>query len=108
METAIIKVSSKGQIVIPAELRRIMGITEGDELYVFGKEDALVIKKIEKKILEKEFEEIVKPIQAKMQRSGITREDVEDEIQAYRREKRKKHESGSPNLTFQSLARPNS
>ena len=95
METAIIKVSSKGQIVIPAELRRIMGITEGDELYVFGKEDALVIKKIEKKILEKEFEEIVKPIHAKMQKSGITRKDVEKEIQAYSREKRKKHESGS-------------
>lgn len=95
METAIIKVSSKGQIVIPAELRRIMGITEGDELYVFGKEDALVLKKIEKKILEKEFDDIVRPIQAKINKLGITRDDVEKEIQAYRREKRKKHESGS-------------
>ncbi|MCK4266019.1 MAG: AbrB/MazE/SpoVT family DNA-binding domain-containing protein [Thermoplasmata archaeon] len=95
METAIIKVSSKGQVVIPAELRRLMGITEGDELYVFGKDDALVLKKIDKKILEKEFEEIVKPIRAKAKKLGITRKDVEREILAYRREKRKKHESGS-------------
>ena len=95
METAIIKVSSKGQVVIPAELRRIMGIAEGDELYVFGKEDALVLKKIEKKSLEKEFDDIVRPIQAKIKKLGITREDVEKEIQAYRREKMKKHESGS-------------
>lgn len=94
METAIIKVSSKGQVVIPAELRRLMGISEGDELYVFGKGDALVIKKVEKDILEKEFEEIVKPIRAKAKKLGIARKDLEKEIQAYRKE-RKKDESGS-------------
>ncbi len=94
METAIIKVSSKGQIVIPAELRRLMGISEGDELYVFGKDDALVIKKIEKDSLEKEFEEIVKPIRGKAKKLGLTRKDLEKEIKAYRKE-RKKNESGS-------------
>jgi len=95
METAIIKVSSKGQVVIPAELRRILDISEGDELYIFGKDDALVLKKIEKEDLEREFEEIVKPIRAKAKKLGLTRKDVEKEIQAHRREKRKKHESGS-------------
>ena len=95
METAIIKVSSKGQVVIPAELRRMLDISEGDELYVFGMDDALVIKKIEKESLEKEFEEIVKPIRAKAKQMGITRKDLEKEIKTHRREKRKKHESGS-------------
>ena len=94
METAIIKVSSKGQVVIPAELRRILDISEGDELYIFGKDDALVLKKIEKEDLEREFEEIVKPIRAKVKKMGITQKDVKKEIRAYRREKRK-HESGS-------------
>lgn len=95
MESAIVKVSSKGQVVIPAALRREMGLSEGDELYVFGKEDTLVLKKIQKKDLEKEFDEIVKPIRAKAKKAGITRKDVRREIQAYRREQRKKHESGS-------------
>jgi len=94
METAIIRVSSKGQVVIPAELRRILDISEGDELYVFGKDDALVMKKIEKENLEREFDEIVKPIRAKVKELGITRKDLEKEIKAHRREKRKKNESG--------------
>ena len=88
METAIIKLSSKGQIVIPAEFRRLMGISEGDELHVFGKDDALVIKKIEKDILEKEFEEIVKPIRVKVKKLGLTRKDLEKEIKAYRKERK--------------------
>ena len=95
METAIIKVSSKGQVVIPASLRRILDISEGDELYIFGQDDALVLKKIEKEDLKREFEEIVKPIRAKAKKLGITQKVVDEEIQAHRREKRKKHESGS-------------
>lgn len=94
METAIIKVSSKGQVVIPAELRRILDISEGDELYVFGKDDALVMKKIEKENLEKEFEEIVRPIRARAKELGITREDLENEIKAHRKGKGKANARG--------------
>jgi AbrB family looped-hinge helix DNA binding protein len=95
MESAIVRVSSKGQVVIPTVLRKEMGLAEGDELYVFGRDDTLVLKKIQKKDLEKEFDEIVKSIRAKAKKLKITRRDVQREIQAYRRELRKKHESGS-------------
>ena len=95
LETAIIRVSSKGQVVIPAELRRILGISEGDELYVFGKDDALVLKKIEKDDLEREFEDIVRPIRERARELGITRKDLENEIKAHRRGKGKKNARGS-------------
>ena len=95
MESAIVRVSSKGQVVIPTELRKEMGLAEGDELYAFGRDDTLVLQKIQKKDLEREFDEIVKPIRAKAKKAGITRKDVQREIRAYRRGLRKKHESGS-------------
>jgi len=93
MDSAIVKVSSKGQVVIPAPLRKEMGLDEGDELYVFGKNDTLVFKKIQKEDLEKEFDEIVKSIREKVKRSEITRKDVEREIQMYRKGHRKNNES---------------
>jgi len=43
MDVAITKMSSKGQIVIPAEMRK--GINEGDKLLVIRKDNHLIMKK---------------------------------------------------------------
>ncbi|MFQ6105738.1 MAG: AbrB/MazE/SpoVT family DNA-binding domain-containing protein [Candidatus Hydrothermarchaeaceae archaeon] len=76
MESARIRVSSKGQVVIPAFLRKLMNIKEGDEFEVFGDEESIVLKKIDKKALEKEFEEIVAPIRERIKARGVTRNDL--------------------------------
>jgi AbrB family looped-hinge helix DNA binding protein len=84
MESAKIKVSSKGQIVIPAFLRRLMNIKEGDEFEVFGSDKAIVLRKIDKEGLEKEFKEIVAPIRERVRAKGITREDLKRIIREVR------------------------
>ena len=43
MDVAITKMSSKGQIVIPLEMRK--GISEGEKLLVIRKDNTLIIKK---------------------------------------------------------------
>ena len=43
MEIAITKMSSKGQIVIPLDMRK--GIKEGDKLFIIQNEGKLIIKK---------------------------------------------------------------
>jgi len=48
METKIIKVSDKGQISIPVDMRKSIGINIGDELIVIGNENTLCIKKLKK------------------------------------------------------------
>jgi len=53
MEIAITKMSSKGQVVIPAEMRK--GLHEGDKLLVIQNKNQLIMKKatdIEKSIAE--------------------------------------------------------
>ena len=42
----IITMSSKGQIVVPKELREEMQINEGTHFVIFGKDDTLILKKI--------------------------------------------------------------
>lgn len=53
MEVAITKMSSRGQVVIPAEMRA--GLAEGDKLIVIQNKDQIILKKASK--LSKNFEE---------------------------------------------------
>lgn len=53
MDIAITKMSSKGQIVIPAEMRK--GIKEGEKLIIIKNNDQLIMKKASK--MDKQLEE---------------------------------------------------
>ena len=46
MEVAITKMSSKGQVVIPAEMRK--DIHEGEKLIIIQNKDQLIMKKVSK------------------------------------------------------------
>ena len=48
METKIIKVTDKGQISIPMEIRNSAGIAVGDELFVIRSGKRIVLEKIKK------------------------------------------------------------
>jgi len=48
METRIIKVTDKGQISIPTELRKFIGINTGDELIVIRDGETICLKKVKK------------------------------------------------------------
>lgn len=48
METKIIKVTDKGQISIPIDMRKAIGINEGDELIAMRSGNTLCLKKIKK------------------------------------------------------------
>ncbi len=48
METKIIKVTNKGQISIPIEIRKSIGISVGDELIAVRSGETLCLKKIRK------------------------------------------------------------
>ena len=56
----IITMSSKGQIVVPKELREEMKIDEGTNFAIFGKDDTLILKKIEVPKANEVFEKVHK------------------------------------------------
>ncbi len=83
MVTAITKVSSKGQIVIPKDLRERLSLKEGDTLLVYSTDSMLVIRKVTKQ--ETILSIIAKPVREKIKQLGITRKDVSKAIQRARR-----------------------
>ncbi len=89
MEVKVAKLSKKGQIVIPSQVRKEAHLEESDEFLVFGKDDMVILKKIDKEVLEKTFDEIVGPLRKKAEELDLKREDVEEIIHEYRDEKAK-------------------
>ncbi len=73
----IIKMSSKGQIVVPKELREELDIDAGTSFAIYGKNDTIILKKINIPDLKKQFEELVKYGKQHAKKLGIkTEEDV--------------------------------
>jgi AbrB family looped-hinge helix DNA binding protein len=89
MEVAITKISPNGQIVISADIRRALDIGPSDKFLVIGEGDSIILKKLKKESLKKEFEALLSEFSEKFKEMDITKEDVQKEIQKYRRSKRK-------------------
>jgi AbrB family looped-hinge helix DNA binding protein len=82
-------VSSKGQVVIPKEIRRRLGITPKTKMLVYGYRDAVILKKIEVPDVEKKLREMYRRIDRRIAKYGeLTQEEIEEEIQKYRKAKR--------------------
>ena len=85
IETSVLRISSKGQIVIPSLWRKRMNLKAGESLLAIGEGDVLLLKKIEKTVLRTEFEETVKPIRRKIRKLGITKKDVDSAVKKVRK-----------------------
>jgi AbrB family looped-hinge helix DNA binding protein len=84
----MVTISSKGQIVIPKKIMKMLGLKEQDKLLVFSKGENILFKKVKPEIYEKNIRDILMPLREKAETRGLTEEDVEKEIKAHRVRKR--------------------
>lgn len=82
MEMEMTRVSSKGQVVIPDLIRKKLGLKSGSRLLVFGEGDTIVLKKVG--LPASSAKETLTAIRKKVKSLGITRADINREIQAVR------------------------
>ena len=78
------KTSAKGQVVIPAGIRRKLKIKSGTRFAVYCKDDVVMLKKITIPTVE-EFEKITSETSKIAKERGITDKDIEDAIMEVRR-----------------------
>ncbi len=81
---ATTKLSSKGQVVIPEDVRNDLGLSEGDQFVVIGQGDAVILKVITPPKLE-EFQKLLSRARAEAKRLGIKKADVKSAIAKVRR-----------------------
>ena len=73
------KMSSKGQIVIPEEIRKKLGLKTGDKFLVMGDKDVLILKTISTPSMD-EFDELIKEARKQAKAAGMKRSDVSEAI----------------------------
>ena len=81
---ATTKLSSRGQVVIPEEIRNNLGLNEGDQFLVIGEGDAVILKTITPPKLE-EFQELLSQARAEARRAGVKKADLKSAISKVRR-----------------------
>ncbi len=90
-EPEIAVVGTKGQIVIPQQLRRELRITPKTRLAVYRKGDKLVVTRLRAPPLGEELKDLFKEIDKQYKgKKKPTEKEILEEIRAYRREKRAK------------------
>jgi AbrB family looped-hinge helix DNA binding protein len=72
VEASTTKISSKGQVVIPANVRKAANIKKGQRILAIAIDDTVVLKKI----VDKSFEETLKTVWNKVRKMGLSEEDV--------------------------------
>lgn len=87
-ETYIAKVTTKGQVTLPREVREVLGTEEGDYVLFARRGRSFEIQRVVLSPKE-EFEAFARPIRERFEKEGITPEDVEEAIQWARAQKRK-------------------
>ena len=82
-------VSAKGQVVIPQNIRKKLGIGPKTKLLIYGYQDAVVMKKLEVPDVAKELEEIYRRVDKKIEKDGeLSNDEINEVIRDYRTKKK--------------------
>ena len=78
------KISARGQIAIPAEIRREMDLKEGQKVLFVLEDGTLTIKKVSSQ----SFAQITKPLKEVAKKAGLQEKDVPEMLQRFRKSKK--------------------
>ena len=72
---ATTKMSSRGQVVIPEEIRRRLGLKAGSQFVVVGDRDTVILKSISPPSIE-DFDELIAQARKQAMLAGMKRSDI--------------------------------
>jgi len=81
---ATTKLSSRGQIVIPEEIRENLHLKEGDQFVVMGKGDTVILRSIAPPSMD-DFEDILTEARQSAKKAGLKKSDLKNAIKKVRR-----------------------
>ena len=73
------KMSSKGQVVIPENIRKQLNLKAGAQFIVVGEKDVVILKNITPPSFD-EFDDLISEARKKGKQAGIRRSDIGDAI----------------------------
>ena len=76
---ATTKMTSKGQVVIPEEIRKRLGLKSGSQFIVVGEKDTVILKTISPPSME-EFDRLISEARKQAKLAGLKRSDIKAAI----------------------------
>ena len=73
------RMSSKGQVVIPEEIRKRLGLTAGDRFVVLGDDDVVILKRLDSPDLA-EFDALIREARCQARSAGMKRSDIREAV----------------------------
>ena len=83
-ETTVTTISTKGQVVIPKNLRHELKIKASDEFLIYGERDTIILKKIAMPSLRERFLELNQRLSREMKLKGIKKKDIREAVKKVR------------------------
>jgi AbrB family looped-hinge helix DNA binding protein len=83
---ATTRMSSKGQVVIPEEIRKSLNLTEGNQFVVLGEKDVIILKVVTPPSL-KDFHHLIFKARTEAKKSGLKKSNIKKIIKRVRKEK---------------------
>ncbi len=80
------KMSSKGQVVIPEDIRRRLQLDSGTQFIVLGEDDVVILKMVRPPSMD-DFDRLVKKAKKQARAAGLTRSDVSATISRVRKQR---------------------
>ena len=78
------KMSSRGQIVIPEDIRERLGLKSGAQFVVVGKKDVVILKTIAQPSMS-EFDQLISEARKQAKKAGMKKSDITAAIQKVRK-----------------------
>ena len=84
-EPQVTTISEKGQVVIPKSIRKQLKIKPKNKFLVYGKDDTIILKKLELPDIKKEWDKIFEMMDKK--HLNISEEEVQEIVSEVRKER---------------------
>ncbi len=85
MALGLTRLSERGQIVIPSELRKSMNLKEGERFIVMGLGNTILLRKLELSQERLRLKKLIRESREKAKKSGFTEGEIEKLIQETRK-----------------------
>lgn len=84
--TGTTRMSSRGQVVIPEEIRSALGLGPGSQFIVVGEGDVIVLKAVTPPAMS-DFDDLITHARQQARKAGMTRADVQAAVEDVRAER---------------------
>ncbi|HJX06248.1 MAG TPA: hypothetical protein VJ461_06070 [Candidatus Nanoarchaeia archaeon] len=76
----LVKMSDKGQLVVPQDIRESQSLVPGERFVAFPIDDGVLFKKVEMPKVKLEFESLAKEIEAQFKKKKVKQKDLAEAV----------------------------